>query len=226
MNYTPDQYIIKDFGFIQINNTLVYSWIVMAILILLTIIINISLKKNKKKGEISKLQNFFEVLVSGIDGQLKQIGTNHDLKRLFPIISTLFIYIAFSNLISLIPGFMSPTASLSTIIALSAIVFLYSIIYAVGKNGLLKYLKKFIAPTPVMLPLNIISEISGIFSMTLRLYGNIMSSGIIGGVVIAIPFLAIGFPVFLSSLGLLSGLIQAYIFSMLAMITIVSSDEE
>lgn len=219
MNITTDADLFFQYGFFKLNATLLYSWIVMSILIIVAIFVNRSIKK----GGISKLQNIFEALITTIDGQVKQIS-DKNIEVIFPFIATLFIYVITSNLISLIPTFQSPTASLSTTLALAMSTFIFSVAIGIKENGLLKYIGSYFKPIALLMPLNVIGQLSKIISLSFRLYGNIMSSGAIILILSNITFLSVGFPILISLLGTIGSVIQAYIFSILSMIAISSDN--
>lgn len=220
MKITPDQYIVWQDGFFKINHTILFTWFIMAVMIIVALILRAVLTHEKNIG---KLQNFFEILITGIKDQVEKMG-KVDLNFVFPFIATIFIFILFSNLLQIIPFFHSPTASLSTTVALVVVVVSLGIIYGVKRVGVIGYLKKYIRPTVVMLPMNIISDISSNCALAIRLYGNIMSGMVIGAVVSQIAFLALGFPIFLSILSFINSVIQAYIFSILALVFILSAE--
>ncbi len=219
MQITTDEAILFKSGFIVINNTLLYSWVVMAILIIIAFIFRRKFVFDIKKTEnIGNLQLSLEALVQCIENQIKEI-TTRSIEVIFPFMATLFLYIAVSNLISLIPFTESPTGSYSTTVALGISVFVFSTIYGFREKGF-GYLKKFIEPVAFLLPLNIVGELSKVLSLTIRLYGNIMSSGVIITILSQIIFLSVGFPVVINLLGTITGVIQAYIFAILSMIFI------
>ena len=221
MNISTDQIIIFKNQYFEINYTIFSTWIMMFAILCVAIILKIYLTKEKGIG---KLQNFFEVLVVGIEEQIEKMG-KVDMKYIFPFIATLFIFILFANLLQLIPFLSSPTASLSTNIALVILVVLMGFGYGIKKVGFFKYFKKYTKPSIVMLPMNIISDISGNCALAIRLYGNIMSGMVISAIVSQIVFLALGFPIFLSILSFISSIIQAYIFSILALVFIMSAED-
>ena len=220
MKITPDQFIIWQNGFLKINQTIFFTWFIMMFIIAAALILRLALT-NKK--DIGRLQNFFEILVTGIEDQIEKMG-KVDLNFIFPFIATIFIFILFSNLLQIIPFFNSPTASLSTTVALVVIVVSLGVIYGIKKVGFISYLKKYTKPTIIMLPMNIISDISSNCALAIRLYGNVMSGMIIGVVISQIAFLALGFPIFLNVLSFISSIIQAYIFSILALVFILSAE--
>lgn len=220
MTIDPSEIIYWEWGFVRITATLVYTWITMFILALTSFLVT---RKLKVEGQISKGQNILEALVETIKSQIKQIS-QQDPGKYLPFIGTLFIFILVANVFSIIPGFRSPTGSLNTSIALSICVFLAVPVYGIADQGIGGYLKEYIKPTFIMLPFNIISEISRTLSLAIRLYGNVMSSSII--VVILLGVIPLFFPVIIQALGLLTGVIQAYIFAILAIVYIASSTEK
>ena len=128
---------------------------------------------------------------------------------------------ATANILAVVPGYSPPTGSLSTTTALAICVLAAVPIYGMHRKGVLGYLKSYIQPTPLMAPFNIIGEISRTIALAIRLYGNVMSGTVIVGILISIaPFF---FPVAMQLLGLLTGVIQAYIFAILAMVYIASA---
>ena len=220
MNITPDSFIVWQNGFFKINDTILFTWILMAVIISVSVILRLMLTKEKNIG---RLQSFFEVLIYGIKDQVEKMG-KVDINFVFPFIATIFIFILFSNLMQIIPFFYSPTASLSTNVALVIVVVSLGVIYGIKHVGVFGYFKKYLRPTPVMLVMNIISDVSSNCALAIRLYGNVMSGMIISAVISQIAFLAIGFPIFLSMLSFISSVIQAYIFSVLALVFIISAE--
>lgn len=220
MNIDPSEIIYWEWGFVTIDATLVFTWITMFILGLASFLVTRNLKT---EGKISKGQNILEALVETIRNQIKQIS-QQDPGQYLPFIGTLFIFILASNILSIVPGFISPTGSLNTSIALSLCVFLAVPVYGIANQGISGYLKEYIKPTFIMLPFNIISEISRTLSLAIRLYGNVMSSSII--VAILLGVIPLFFPVIIQALGLLTGVIQAYIFAILAIVYIASVTEK
>lgn len=221
MKISPDQYIMWQDGFLKLNHTIFFTWIIMIFLLVTALILRLMLT-NKK--DFSKLQNFFEILITGIEDQISQMG-KVNIKIIFPIIATLFIFILSANLLQMIPTFHSPTASLSTTIALVIVVITTGISYGIYRVGFFGYLKKYTRPTIIMLPLNLIGDISSNTAMAIRLYGNMMSGMVISAIVTKIAFLVLGFPIFLSVLSFISSVIQAYIFSILALVFMMSAED-
>lgn len=216
----PSEIVYFEFGFVRITATLVFTWITMAVLALGSYLVTRNLKT---EGEISKGQNILEALIETIRSQIKQIS-RQDPGKYLPFIGTLFIFILVPNIFSIIPGYITPTGSLNTSIALALCVFLSVPVYGITEQGIGDYLKEYIKPTFIMLPFNIISELSRTLSLAVRLYGNVMSSSII--VAILLGVVPLFFPVVIQALGLLTGVIQAYIFAILAIVYIASATEK
>lgn len=219
MTIDPSEIIYFQWGFVRITATLVFTWITMLVLALVFFLITRNLKT---EGEISKGQNILEALIETMRDQIKQIS-QQEPDRYLPFIGTLFIFILVSNIFSVIPGYIAPTGSLNTSTALAFCVFLSVPVYGIADQGLISYLKEYIKPTFIMLPFNIISELSRTLSLAIRLYGNVMSSSII--VAILLGVVPLFFPVVIQTLGLLTGVIQAYIFAILAIVYIASATE-
>lgn len=220
MNLDPSEIVYFEWNFIRITATLVFTWITMLILSLSSYLIT----RNLSTGpEITKGQNILEAVVETIRGQIKEIS-QQEPGRYIPFIGTLFIFILALNVLSIVPGFISPTGSLNTTIALALCVFLSVPIYGITSQGIRGYLKEYIKPTIIMLPFNIISEISRTLSLAIRLYGNVMSASVI--VAILLGVIPLFFPVVMQVLGLLTGVIQAYIFAILAIVYISSASKQ
>jgi len=217
---SPDQIELLRWGALELNATIVFTWLVMAILVLGSWLVTRRLSTTTR---ISRWQNLLEVLVDGIRQQIRDVSRQEPGAYL-PFIGTLFLFIAVSNVLTIVPGWQPPTGSLSTTTALALCVLVAVPVYAVAERGVLAYLRKYVEPTPFMLPFNVIGEISRIVALAVRLYGNIMSGTVIVGILLSIvPFL---FPILMRLLGLLTGLIQAYIFAILAMVYIASATRE
>lgn len=205
---------------LPINATLFYSWVVMGILVFLSWLATRNLKTTV---EVSRFQTAMEMIVMAIRTQIKEVSGDNPLKYM-PIMGTFFLFIGMSNLMTIIPWFKAPTASLSTTGAFSLCVFVAMPYYGIRNAGIKRYLKKYIDPTPIMLPLNILSDFSSTFSLAFRLFGNVLSGAIIGSVLIMlVPFLL---PLPMQILGLLTGMIQAYIFALLAIVYVSSVGPE
>lgn len=217
MKLSPDATVLGWWGPIPINATIVYTWLVMAILVLGSYLIT------RKLGDgttMSRWQNLLEILVTGLRDQIRS-ASRQDPGPYLPFVGTLFLFIAVSNLLAVVPGYTPPTASLSTTVALALAVMAAVPLYGIAHRGLVGYLGEYLKPTLFMLPFNIIGEISRTIALAVRLYGNIMSGSVIGAILLGIvPFF---FPILLQLLGLITGLVQAYIFAVLAMVYIASA---
>ncbi|GAB4334590.1 MAG: F0F1 ATP synthase subunit A [Candidatus Abyssubacteria bacterium] len=214
---SPDQVVFWQWGVISLNATIVYTWGTMALLTVASWLIT----RNLSSGpELSRWQNLFEVIVTAIRDQVRDVS-QQEPGRYLPFIGTLFIFILVCNILSVVPGYVAPTSSLSTTAALAICVFVAVPIYGVIEQGLLGYLKHYVRPTPFMAPFNIIGELSRTLALAVRLFGNIMSSGKIAAILLAVTPLI--FPVLMHLLGLITGVLQAYIFAVLAMVYIASA---
>ena len=217
MNLSPDQTIMFHVWGIPINATIFYTWIVMAVLIVSAILITRNLRPDVPPN---RWRTALEVIVQGIQSQIEEVAGRRD-RHLLYYAGTLFLFVAVSNLLLVIPGFEPPTASLSTTTALALSVLIAVPLFGITSRGLGGYLKTYLEPSFIMLPFNIISEFSRGISLAIRLYGNIMSGAVIAAILLSVaPFF---FPVVMDVLGLLTGLIQAYIFAILATVYISSA---
>lgn len=219
MRITPDQIVYWRLGGFALNATIVYTWGVMAFLVLGAHLVT----RRLSDGEaMSRWQNLLEVIVDGTRSQIAE-ATRQDPGEYLPFIGTLFLFIAVSNLFHVVPGFEPPTGSLSTTIALALAVLVAVPIYGIASQGVLGYLREYLRPTPLMLPFHLMGEFSRTVALAVRLFGNIMSGTVILAILIGItPFF---FPIVMELLGLLTGLVQAYIFAVLATVYIASATQ-
>lgn len=219
MDLSPDQIIYWQHGFFKLNSTLVNTWVLMGVLALGSWLVTRRLSSRMK---VSRWQVALEVVVLAINDQIAEMGLKRP-ERYLPFIGTLFIFIASANLGALIPGFVAPTGSLSTTTALALCVFIAVPVFGIAHSGLRGYLATYLDPTPLMLPFNLISEGTRTLALAVRLFGNIMSGTMIIGILVSIAPLL--FPVIMSALGLLTGMVQAYIFSILATVFIAAATQ-
>jgi len=220
MEISPDAWILYEWRGWQLNATVVFTWGVMAILVLGSWAVTARLSEGET---VSRWQVMLEVIVGRIRDQIDDMGSG-DPERYLPFIGTLFLFIASANILTIVPCYQPPTGSLSTTAALAICVLIAVPVFSIGQRGLAGYLKTYVRPTPLMLPFNIVSEASRTLALAIRLYGNVMSGTVIVGILISIaPFF---FPILLQLLGLLTGLIQAYIFAILAMVYIASASRD
>ncbi|AKB21511.1 F0F1 ATP synthase subunit A [Methanosarcina sp. WH1] len=217
MRLSPDELVFWQYGFIKLNATIVYTWGLMLVMVVGSKIVTSKLSTDLKR---SRWQNILEIVVMGILKQIEDVGLNRPQKYL-GFLGTLFLFIAISNLSIIFPGYEPPTGSLSTTAALALCVFVAVPIFGIEEQGLGSYLKSYTEPTIIMLPFNIISEVSRTLALAIRLFGNIMSGSMIVGILLTItPFI---FPIIMTALGLLIGMVQAYIFSILATVYITAA---
>ncbi|GET43400.1 F0F1 ATP synthase subunit A [Microseira wollei] len=202
-----------------VNATLLFTWAIMALLGIGSWLVT---RKLSEETHMSRWQNLLEVLVEGLENQIREISGQKPTLYL-PFVGTLFIFIAVSNCLAIVPGYHPPTGSLSTTAALAICVFFAVPFYGIRKQGLIGYLKEYIQPSPIMLPFHIIGELSRTLSLAVRLFGNMMSDAMIVGILLSIAPLF--FPIIMQAIGLLTGLIQAYIFAILAMVYIASATQ-
>ncbi|WP_319782842.1 F0F1 ATP synthase subunit A [Oceanisphaera sp. IT1-181] len=220
MQMTPDDTLMFTLGSWAVNATIVNTWLVMALLVVASWLVTRNLRPDVPPN---RWRTLLEVIVKTIQGQIEEISLK-SARHVLYFAGTLFLFIAVSNLLTVVPGFKPPTSSLSTTMALSLSVLLAVPLFGIASNGVKHYLKTFIQPSIVMLPFNIIGEFSRGISLAVRLYGNVMSGGVIVAILLSIaPFF---FPVLMDMLGLLTGLIQAYIFAILATVYISSATEK
>lgn len=213
---TPDETVLWDGGFVNVNLTLVTTWIVMALLIGAAWLIT---RRLRTDAEMSRWQNGLEVVVGFLRSQIREIS-GQDPDRYLAFVGTLFIFIFVSNALTLVPGYVPPTASLSTTTALALCVFLAVPAYGIAALGVRRYLRSYVRPNVLMLPFNILSELSRTLALAVRLFGNMMSFTKI--VAILLSLAPLFFPAVLNALGLLTGAIQAYIFAVLAIVYIAA----
>jgi F-type H+-transporting ATPase subunit a len=204
-------------GYLKLNATIVFTWVLMLVLAVgsQTITRKLSIDLDR-----SRWQNLLEIIVSGIEKQIEDVGLSQP-KKYISFLGTLFLFVAAASLGTVIPGFETPTGSLSTTAALALCVFVAVPLFGIDEQGLGRYLKSYVKPTFIMLPFNIISEVSRTLALAVRLFGNMMSGAMIVGILLSItPFI---FPIVMTLLGLLTGMVQAYIFSILAAVYIAAA---
>ena len=205
-------------GPFAITQTIVTTWAIMVMLVLGAFALTRKLDQSP-----SRRQAALELIVSTIDNQIRETtGANPAPYRGF--IGTLFLFILVANWSSLIPGVEPPTAKLETDAALAILVFLSVIWFGISTGGVSGWLKSFAAPNPVMIPLNMLESVTRVFSMFVRLFGNVMSGVFVIGIVASLAGLLVPIP--LMALDLLTGFVQAYIFAVLAMVFITATVED
>ncbi|MFC5525426.1 F0F1 ATP synthase subunit A [Rhodanobacter ginsengisoli] len=217
MHLSPDEMIFWQYGWLKLNGTIVFTWALMLVLVVGSKLVTRRLSRDLQR---SRWQNVLEVVVGAINRQIQDVGLAQP-GRYLAFLGTLFLFIALASLCTMIPGYEPPTGSLSTTAALALCVFVAVPAFGIRDQGLAGYLKSYAEPTIIMLPFNIISELSRTLALAVRLFGNMMSGVMIIGILLTItPFI---FPVFMTVLGLLTGMVQAYIFSILAAVYIAAA---
>ena len=217
MHISPDQVIFWHHGFVKLNATIAFTWGLMIVLAVGSKLITRKLSTDLTR---SRWQNLLEILVTAIEKQIRDSGLEHP-EIYLGFLGTLFLFVALASLCTIIPGYQPPTASLSTTTALALCVFVAVPLFGIEKQGIGGYLATYVKPTFIMLPFNLISELSRTLALAVRLFGNMMSGAMIVAILLTItPFI---FPIFMTLLGLLTGMVQAYIFAILAAVYIAAA---
>ncbi|MDE2306884.1 MAG: F0F1 ATP synthase subunit A [Xanthomonadaceae bacterium] len=217
MHLSPDETVFWQYGVLKLNGTIVFTWVLMLVLASGSKLVTRRLSTGLER---SRWQNLLEIVVSAIGRQIEDVGLRHSRKYL-PFLGTLFLFIAAANLGTIVPGYEPPTGSLSTTAALALCVFVAVPLFGIADRGLRRYLQSYTEPTLLMLPFNIVGELSRTLALAVRLFGNMMSGVMIIGILLTItPFV---FPIVMTVLGLLTGMVQAYIFSILAAVYIAAA---
>lgn len=213
MSHSPlEAGILFHIGIVPISRTVVTTWGLMAVLAIGSWIATRGFRIIP-----GSWQAIIETVVVGIGDQIAAL-LNRDAGPFLPLLGTLFIFLVVANLCGIVPGVRAPTASIETPAALSAVVFFSVHYYGIRVQGFGAYLKNYLKPNPVMLPFNILSELTRSFSLAMRLFGNIMSEELVVAIVLALAGLLVPIP--FMAFGILVGLVQAYIFSVLAAVYI------
>jgi F-type H+-transporting ATPase subunit a len=219
MHLSPDEVVFWQYGFLKLNATIAFTWGLMLVMAFGAYLITRGLSTELKR---SRWQNLLEIIVTAILKQIEEVGLRQPEKYL-GFLGTLFLFVAVASLSTIIPYYEPPTGSLSTTMALALCVFVAVPLFGIEDQGLRGYLKSYIEPTVIMLPFNLISELSRTLALAVRLFGNMMSGAMIIAILLTItPFI---FPVVMAVLGLLTGMVQAYIFSILAAVYIAAATQ-
>jgi F-type H+-transporting ATPase subunit a len=202
VNLSSDQEVLWRHGFVVLNVTIVTTWGLMTAMAVSATLVTRNLKT---EGTITRWQSALEMIVTSIQEQIKEVGLSR-AREYLPFLGTLFLFVAVSSLCTVIPGFSPPTGSLSTTAGLALCVFLAVPLFGIKDQGLSGYL---------------ISELSRTLALAVRLFGNMMSGTMIIAILLTITPLL--FPIVMTALGLLTGMVQAYIFSILAAVYIAAA---
>ncbi len=217
MRLSPDETILWQNGFVKLNLTIAFTWALMLVMAVGAKLITRNLSTDLQR---TRWQNLLEMIVTGMAAQIEKVGLSHPQKYL-GFLGTLFLFVALATLGTVIPGFEPPTGSLSTTAALALCVFVAVPLFGIEEQGIRGYLRSYVEPTILMLPFHIISELSRTLAMAVRLFGNMMSGTMIIAILLTITPLI--FPVVMTALGLLTGMVQAYIFTILAAVYIAAA---
>jgi F-type H+-transporting ATPase subunit a len=199
MNISPDTVILWQSGIFKINATIAFTW---GIMVFLTVGSWLVTKRLSTGTTLSRWQNLLEIIVKGMNDQIRAISRLESYHYL-PFVGTLFLFIVVSNLLTIFPFYKPPTGSLSTTVGLALCVFVATPMFGIIEG--------------------IIGEISRTIALAVRLFGNIMSGSMIAAILLSVVPLV--FPVIMRALGLITGLVQAYIFAILAMVYIASATQ-
>ena len=198
-----------------------YTWVVMVVVVILSALAVHNLKMIPEGG-----QNFFEMVITGIEDFMIGV-TGEEARFMFPLIASLGFFILCSNYLGVIPGFYSPTANLNTTAACAVIVVVMTHVLGVKFHGI-KYIKHFTGPVwwliPLMFPIEIVGHIARLFSLSIRLFGNVFGEELVLGILFFLAGLYLA-PLPMMLLGLFTGFIQAFIFCLLAMMYFAGSIE-
>ena len=204
--------VLFHFGPIAITRPVVTTWAIMAVLTLVSWLVTRRLRLHPDRR-----QTVLELIVTGIMAQIDEVIRKNP-RQFLPLLGTLFIFLVAANLSGVLPGVEAPTGKLDTPAALALIVFVAVHYFGVRARGPFGYLASFAKPKLIMLPLNIVSEVTRTFSLMVRLFGNVMSGEFVIALVVALAGLFVPIP--LMALEILIGLVQAYIFTVLATVFI------
>lgn len=206
-----------ELGPIQLTTTVVTTWIIMAIAGGLAWLATRELKM--KPGRVQAL---IEAIVSLIEETIREVSPQH-ARQIMPFIGTLWLFIVIANLVGLIPGMYSPTRDLSATAALAFLVFLSVHWYGIRLQGLKNYLLHYLQPSPILLPIHLISEVTRTIALAVRLFGNMMSLEMVALLILLLAGFLVPVPILM--LHIIEALVQAYIFGMLALIYIAGGLE-
>ena len=210
MDVIDHRIVFTFFGILPIRDTVLYTWITMGIIILTVLILKL-LNPNL-------LEYILEMVISIVDDAMDV----DDLHPYIPVLGSLMIFTLFANLISIIPGMKSPTADINTTLGLALIVVLSVHIYGMIKKGVWQYLKEFASPI-FMFPVELIGQFSRTLSLTMRLFGNVLSGDLIVAIIFSIvPYFV---PIAMTAISMISSVLQAYVLTTLAALFISSAVE-
>ncbi len=224
----PYLFIVKLFEMIGLGHFahaypwVIYSWFVMILLIAFAF-----LAVRRIDMVPSKAQNVFEIIISGMEEFMVDI-TGEEGRKFFPLIATVFLYIATCNLLGLIPGFFPPTASINTTLSCALTVVIFTHVIGIKFHGA-KYIKHFLGPvwwlSPLILIIELIGHFARILSLSIRLFGNITGHELVLGILFLLAGVALA-PLPIMALGIFVALLQAFVFFLLSIIYFAGAMEE
>ena len=224
----PYLFLVKLFEFIGLGHFahayphVIYSWFAIILLVVFAVLATRRIEMVPTKG-----QNFFEIIISGMEEFMVDI-TGEEGRWFFPIIATIFIYVATCNLMGLVPGFYPPTASINTTVSCAIPVFLFTHFIGIKYHGI-KYIKHFLGPVwwliPIILPIEIIGHLARVLSLSFRLFGNITGHELVLGILfmLAGAFFA---PLPIMAMGIFVSFVQAFVFFLLSIMYFAGAMEE
>lgn len=208
-------FVLRVLG-VQIPDTVVVSLAIT----LLALAVLWPLSRRLRSQGLRGWQTALETYVSWVRDTIEEL-MGEDPSPYVPLIGTLIAFIAVSNLLSVVPVIRPPTADLDTAAALSLVVFFAVPFYGIRRHGVRGYLRRYLEPHPLLMPLNVLGELTRTLALAVRLFGNVMSGQMIGAILLVVAGAVV--PVPLMALGILTGLVQAYIFGILAAVYIAAA---
>jgi F-type H+-transporting ATPase subunit a len=207
--------VVFHIGPVIVTRPVVTTWALMALLALGSWLVT-----RRLEAQPNRRQAVLEAIVTGVVGQIEEV-IGKDARPFLPLVGTLFIFLVSCNLSGVFPGVEAPTSKLETPAALALIVFFSVHYFGVRAQGPWGYLASFAKPKLIMLPLNIISEVTRTFSLMVRLFGNVMSGEFVIALVVGLAGLFVPIPFMV--IEILVGIVQAYIFTVLATVFIAAA---
>lgn len=202
--------VLWHWGPVVVTGTIAYTLVVSGVLVVFALLARLGLRTKASAWSVSA-----ESLIEHLETVMRDMG-DCDPRPYTPLIVTLALFIGTANLIGLLPGVHSPTADFSTTAALAILVFFAVPFYGIRAQGVRGYLRHYLKPSPFMLPLEIITELSRTVALAVRLFGNVMSEELVIAVLLFIAGLLVPVPIMM--LAVLTGIVQAYIFSVLTVV--------
>ena len=206
---------VLELGPLQLTSTVITTWVVMAVIGVVAWLTTRRLQTIPDRPQV-----MVEAIVLIIEESIRDIAPQH-VDKILPFIGSLWIFLILANLIGLIPGMHSPTRDLSATAAIAFLVFLSVHWYGIRIQGLKNYLLHYLKPSPILLPFNLISEVTRTIALAVRLFGNMMSLEMIALLVLLVAGFLVPVPILM--LHIVEALVQAYIFGMLALIYVAGS---